>query len=97
MTIYVLKRILDLTAFVSLRFLKSLLLVVRRNAPHEMLRLNHEVSGYMFSTIITLILALNLAIVAMYGYPFSGDVHVSSLPFENFRAKHLNEVTTEPK
>ncbi|MDR3615257.1 MAG: DUF4239 domain-containing protein [Candidatus Obscuribacterales bacterium] len=49
------------------------------------------------TTLITLILALNLAIVAMYGYPFSGDVHVSSLPFENFRAKHLSEITTEPK
>jgi hypothetical protein len=44
------------------------------------------------TTLITMILALNLAIVAMYGYPFTGDVHVSCSPFENFRAKHLDEL-----
>ena len=49
------------------------------------------------TTLITVILALNLAIVAMYGYPFSGDVHVSSSPFETFRAKHLDEMKVSDK
>jgi len=49
------------------------------------------------TTLITIILALNLTIVAMYGYPFSGDVHVSSSPFETFRAKHLDEMKISEK
>jgi hypothetical protein len=49
------------------------------------------------TTLITVILALNLTIVAMYGYPFSGDVHVSCAPFETFRAKHLDELKISEK
>ena len=46
------------------------------------------------TVLVTVILALNLTIVALYGYPYTGDVHVSSTPFESFVKKHHEEMRT---
>jgi hypothetical protein len=49
----------------------------------------------IMTAMVALILSLNLTIVAMFGYPYSGDVHVSSDPFLSVLTKISKEVSVD--
>jgi hypothetical protein len=49
----------------------------------------------VMTTMVALILSLNLMIVAMFGYPYSGDVHVPPEPFESVLNKIRLEINTD--
>jgi len=36
----------------------------------------------LMTSLVTVVLALNMVLVAMFAYPFSGDVHVKPIPFQ---------------
>src|SRR5262249_40163392 len=49
----------------------------------------------VMTVMVTMVLGINVTLVGMFGYPYSGDVHVSAQPFLNDIAAFKSELAEQ--